>query len=240
MPGGGTDRTERQLGFNSLAESYACRDLPRPVTPSVRASRQPSDPATLRCHRSGAVGQLVHVWKRASQVGDQELLASGADGFAAFYGRHEELVLRFFLRRTGRPELAADLTAETFARALEGRARFDPGRGSGGSWLLGIARHVLAQSFEQGAVDASTRVRLGMERLVLDDSALAAVEELDGELSAAIAEIPAEQRAAIRGRVIEDREYRELAASLECSEAVVRQRVSRGLRTLRTRLEEMR
>jgi RNA polymerase sigma factor (sigma-70 family) len=45
--------------------------------------------------------------------------------------------------------------------------------------------------------------------------------------------LPPEQRAAIRGRVIERREYAELAQQLECSELVVRQHVSRGLRALR-------
>lgn len=46
--------------------------------------------------------------------------------------------------------------------------------------------------------------------------------------------LPAELRAAVRGRVIEGRDYAELARELECSELLVRQRVSRGLRTLRT------
>ncbi|MGA2453046.1 MAG: sigma factor-like helix-turn-helix DNA-binding protein [Solirubrobacteraceae bacterium] len=46
--------------------------------------------------------------------------------------------------------------------------------------------------------------------------------------------LPAEQRAAVRGRVIDRRGYEELARELGCTELVVRQRVSRGLRTLRS------
>jgi DNA-directed RNA polymerase specialized sigma24 family protein len=57
---------------------------------------------------------------------------------------------------------------------------------------------------------------------------------------ALLAGLPDDQRAAIRGRVLEDRDYRELAATLLCSESVVRQRVSRGLRVLRDRLEQTR
>ncbi len=45
--------------------------------------------------------------------------------------------------------------------------------------------------------------------------------------------LPPEQRAAIRGRVIERRDYGELAAALGCSEPMLRYQVSRGLRTLR-------
>jgi DNA-directed RNA polymerase specialized sigma24 family protein len=43
------------------------------------------------------------------------------------------------MRRTRDAELAADLTAETFAAALAARARFDPGRGSASAWLFGLA-----------------------------------------------------------------------------------------------------
>src|SRR2546430_1183570 len=60
---------------------------------------------------------------------DNALLAGGPVDFGSFYARHEDAMLTFFLRRTGSAELAADLAAETFARALEGRRRFDPGFG---------------------------------------------------------------------------------------------------------------
>ncbi len=66
-------------------------------------------------------------------VTDAELLQGDARAFAGFYRRHEDAVLGFFLKRAGSAQLAADLTAETFARALEGRRRFDPARGRRGS-----------------------------------------------------------------------------------------------------------
>jgi DNA-directed RNA polymerase specialized sigma24 family protein len=43
------------------------------------------------------------------------------DAFGQFYDRHVASVLAYFRRRTGDAELAMDLTAETFARALEAR-----------------------------------------------------------------------------------------------------------------------
>jgi RNA polymerase sigma-70 factor (ECF subfamily) len=55
---------------------------------------------------------------------DDDLLAQFAAGdpeaFVGFYRRYLGAVLGFFLRRTGDPELTADLTAETFAAALIG------------------------------------------------------------------------------------------------------------------------
>jgi DNA-directed RNA polymerase specialized sigma24 family protein len=40
------------------------------------------------------------------------------ESFDAFYVRYREPVLAYFARRVGEPEIAADLMAETFARAL--------------------------------------------------------------------------------------------------------------------------
>jgi DNA-directed RNA polymerase specialized sigma24 family protein len=108
-------------------------------------------------------------------------------------------------------------------------------------WLFGIARHLLATSLQRGRVDDSMRRRLGMEPLALDDHALARIDELGGYPAvAALDELSTDQRAAVVGRVVDERSYPELASRLQCSESVVRQRVSRGLRTLRTRLDAKR
>jgi RNA polymerase sigma-70 factor (ECF subfamily) len=48
---------------------------------------------------------------------------SSAEAFSAFYRHFERPILGFFMGATGRAELAADLAAETFARALESIAR---------------------------------------------------------------------------------------------------------------------
>lgn len=169
---------------------------------------------------------------------DAALLRGDARAFAAFYRRHEDAVLGFFLRRTGRADAAADLTAETFARALAGRARVDPALGDPSAWLFGIARNLLATSIRRGRVEDEARRRLGIEPLALDDAALARIDALDGDPAVnALAALPPEQRDAVLGRVIDEQDYAALAARLQCSESVVRQRVSRGLRTLRTRLE---
>jgi RNA polymerase sigma-70 factor (ECF subfamily) len=48
-----------------------------------------------------------------------------------------------------------------------------------------------------------------------------------------LAELPSEQREAVAAHVIDGRDYAELAAELQITEAAVRQRVSRGLSSLR-------
>jgi RNA polymerase sigma-70 factor (ECF subfamily) len=173
---------------------------------------------------------------------EDELLAaarSNPSGFAAFYRHFERPVLGFFMRATGRPDLAADLAAETFARALESIAAFEPSRGRADQWLFGIARNVLADSYRRGRVEVDARARLGLPELILDDHAAETIERLgaDDEAAAvALASLPPVQQQAIEQRVLRDRGYAEIAGELRCSEALVRQRVSRGLRALRTRL----
>lgn len=163
---------------------------------------------------------------------------SSAGSFAALYRHFERPVLGFFMRATRDPELAADLTAETFASALESVASYDPSKGRADQWLFGVARNVLGKSYRHGRVDASARERLAMPKLTLDDHALETIARLTSRDRAthALAELPNEQRHAIEARVLHERDYAEIAGELHCSEAVVRKRVSRGLHALRIRL----
>src|SRR5512133_2251953 len=51
---------------------------------------------------------------------DEDLLCSeDPEAFGVFYDRHVRALLAYFARRTGDAEVAADLTAETFASAID-------------------------------------------------------------------------------------------------------------------------
>jgi RNA polymerase sigma factor (sigma-70 family) len=173
-------------------------------------------------------------------------VAGDARAFVAFYRLNLPAVVAFFLRRTGDREVTADLTAEVFAAALIAAPRYEPDRRPALAWLHGIASHKLADSRRRGRVEDAARRRLALEPLALTDAALDRVEELASAeahrdaLEAAVATLPVEQREAVLARVVEERSYPEIAAEMACSEMVVRQRVSRGLKALRSRLEEPR
>jgi RNA polymerase sigma factor (sigma-70 family) len=182
----------------------------------------------------------------ADSRSDDALLRSARaepEAFAVFYRRHVGALLAYFVRRTHDPELAADLTAETFAAALDGAHRFRPERGPAVAWLYGIARRLLVRAHQRGVVEDRARRRLGMNAIVLTDEALERVEALAAldatahELQVALEALPSAQRAAVEARVLDERDYSEIAGTARTSESVVRQRVSRGLAKLRSRLE---
>jgi RNA polymerase sigma factor (sigma-70 family) len=173
---------------------------------------------------------------------DEELLAAVSgepEAFAVFYGRHVRPLLGYLVRRIGDAELAADLCAETFAAALDGVHRFDPRRGPAVAWLYGIARRLLSHAARRGVVEDRARRRLGMSPLELTDAAIERIEAEAGEVAtAALDALPADQREAVRARILDERDYADIARSTRTSEAVVRKRVSRGLAGLRARMRE--
>jgi RNA polymerase sigma factor (sigma-70 family) len=167
---------------------------------------------------------------------DERLLSAiagcDADAFGVFYRRHLPATVRFLLRETRDRELAADLAAEVFAAVLLSARRYRAEKETAVPWVLAIARNVLGASWR--------RRRLGLEPIDLDDHDLVRTEELADErrgVMALVELLPPDERDAVKARVVEERAYGEIASEMQCSEMVVRKRVSRGLGRLRSQVE---
>lgn len=173
---------------------------------------------------------------------DADLLAaagSDPEAFGRFYDRYEAAVVGYFLRRTVAPEVAADLTAEVFADALAAAARYRPEAPTAAVWLFTIARNTLSNSVRRGRVEAGARRRAGMAPIELEEDSLARLTAADGDrwVSEMLDRLPTGQREAIKARVLEERDYEDIARELRTSELVIRKRVSRGLAKLRHEME---
>lgn len=177
---------------------------------------------------------------------DAELLLASrddTDAFAVFYRRHAEDILRYFARRTLDPEVAAELTAESFAEAFASRRSYRDEGVDGVAWLYGIARHQLGRFFRAGSVHAAARRKLGMLERELASEDFERIEELvDFEplreaLIEALDALPVHQQTAVRLRIVEGKTYDDVAGELGCSADNARQRVSRGLRRLGVALQ---
>ena len=154
------------------------------------------------------------------------------------YRGHARRLAGYLMRATGDAEVAADLTAETFAAALIGRERYRPEKGAPATWLYGIAAHKLTDWRRRGYAEDRARRRLRIERPPLSEEDVAELVRLADEVTVIdlLDELPSDQRQAVRARLLDDRAYGEIAVAEGVSEAAIRQRVSRGLAGLRQRI----
>ena len=175
-------------------------------------------------------------------------LRRAVDDPAAFDELYDDLaerVLVFFTRRVFDPQLALDLTGETFAIAFQRRRSFrGDTKGEQEGWIFSIARSQLSRYWRRGRIERQALGRLGVEVPLMGDDEIERVLELAGTeaVRARIAEelvrLPSEQRAALHAHVVEERPYAELAAEWGVSEQALRARVSRGLRSLGATLDQ--
>ena len=174
---------------------------------------------------------------------DAELLGDRAcpsDSFAAFYRRHAPALLRFVAGRGVDPDTAADVVADTFLAALRGRYDYRPEYDTARLWLLGIASRRIVDLHRRTALDRRRQRRLESEVSTLSqadrDSFDRLVTTTAGRSIDALADLTPDQAAAIRARVLEDRDYADVAEQLGLSQPAVRKHVSRGLLALRRTL----
>jgi RNA polymerase sigma-70 factor (ECF subfamily) len=182
------------------------------------------------------------LYEELDDVGLIVLSWDDPEAFGVLFERHAEALLGYFARRTLDAEASAELTAETFAQAFASRRRFRDQGADGMAWLYGIGKNLLSRYFRSGAVDARARRRLGMPERTVGSEDYERIEELiDFDSIAhvvrgAVAELPVDQREAVKLRVVDELGYRQIAEKIGVTEQTARTRVSRGLRQVAKRL----
>jgi len=188
---------------------------------------------------AGVVGQRARS-RDVDLRSDVELLAAtraGAEAFAVFYQRHFDGIVGYFWNRTRDRDHAAELTAETFAAALEGLDRFDPYLGNPSQWLYGIARNQLRTFWRRNKVSDRARARLGIRTPQTPTTGWSDFEAADARLDAgrlceALQRVPVGNREAVKLRVFDELDYDEIGIRLGIKAGAARVRVHRGLRRL--------
>ncbi|GGU56440.1 RNA polymerase sigma factor [Lentzea flava] len=108
---------------------------------------------------------------------DHEALAA----FERIYRVNVGAITRYFARRCVEPQLVADLTADTFVRAITSFPTFDPSRGTATGWLYGIARKTFSAHCEQSARGTELVRRVGGRRELGRDELAELEERIDAE-----------------------------------------------------------
>ncbi|MCW2752073.1 MAG: polymerase sigma factor [Aeromicrobium sp.] len=171
-------------------------------------------------------------------------IATDPDAFEEFYREHLESVQRFVARRVADPHLAADLTAEVFLAAVDSASSYRPDRGVPAAWLVGVARNVVATEFRRQSRDRAVVRRISGRRL-LDADSLARIEErIDAErkareLYAALAALPARDRALMELVALDGLSVTDAAAVLGVKPGTARVRLHRSRARVKSQLHPL-
>ena len=174
-----------------------------------------------------------------------------AEAFEELFEAYEQKIFNAIYRLVGDHEDAADLTADTFARALRGYDRFR-GDAQPYTWLYRIALNLCKNYFRQQqhrsrvhsfSLDSPTEVegeRLARE---IEDPApspesQAEARELEQKVATCLALLRPEFRTLIVLRDIQGLSYQEIGNVLGCSEKAVKSRLFRARVQLRDALTE--
>jgi RNA polymerase sigma-70 factor (ECF subfamily) len=171
---------------------------------------------------------------------DAAIIASSEADAAAFgivFERHIEQIYTYVVRRVG-PTVAEELTAETFAKAFEHRARFEPLHESAGPWLYGIATNVLHKAWRAERRQLSAFGRWAATSDVAVDDFDGADDRVDAEreaatLLAALGHLEPGDRDALLLFAWEGLSYEEIGAALEIPTGTVASRINRARRRLK-------
>lgn len=169
------------------------------------------------------------------------LMAGNEDAFGALYERWSPSVYRFALHMSGDQHIAEEVTQDTFMTLVRRPSMYDEARGSLIGWLLGIARNVTRRALgvSQGGEGACLDI--------LDDSSeLAAPADVLNDLTRqetidavrqAVVSLPAAYREVVVLCDLQEMDYRDAAAALDCPVGTVRSRLHRARAMLMVKLQ---
>ena len=156
---------------------------------------------------------------------------ASAEDFAEAARRHLDDVHAFLVYLTGDRAVAEDLTAETFARALERWHRYDPRRGGPRTWLCQLARSAALDHFR--AEDRRRRREGRYAVAELRESAEPVFGEgLSPALERALAQLSAAEREVVALRIVLELDGEGAARVLGISTTACSTRLSRALAKL--------
>jgi RNA polymerase sigma-70 factor (ECF subfamily) len=183
---------------------------------------------------------------------DAQLMLRVREGDQASFGllleKYRAPVVHFLYRMVQNQPVAEELAQEVFLRVYRSRSSYEPAARFT-TWLFRIATH-LALNWLRDGKNERLQERLDEEgegqtvRREVPDRRPSAEQFLleqvrRDEIRAAIAALPAKQRAAVLMHKYQEMEYAQIAGALSCSESAVKSLLFRAYETLRARLRHL-
>jgi RNA polymerase sigma-70 factor (ECF subfamily) len=162
-----------------------------------------------------------------------------AEQFEELFARYERKIFNLLLRLVGDYEDAADLTSETFVRALRAADKFR-GEAQAYTWLYRIAVNLSKNYFRSKAARPETPVEGEVHSQPAaqqgSPEALMQQRELQREVERALLSLPPEARLLILLRDVQGLTYQEIAEVTDSTPDLVKSRLFRARSALRRKL----
>jgi RNA polymerase sigma-70 factor, ECF subfamily len=199
-----------------------------------------NSPSWMELSLSNWLGNLATETKAATSEADLIRAARGGDqvAFGKLVELHKRAVFGVAFRILG-PSDAADAAQETFLRAFQRLATFDPSLPFR-PWLIGIARHYcLDQLRVRGRQPTSVSMELVSQTAGEDRPPEEAIEvrEQGVRIAEALASLPETHREALLLFHQDQLSYRDIAGAMDVPIGTVMTWIHRARRTLKARLE---
>ena len=148
---------------------------------------------------------------------------------------HGRRIYRFFLRQTGSPSDAEDLTQRVFTDAVDALGRTTSPPDSMLAWLYTVARRRMADEIRQRGRDGRAAPPWDLDSLHSNPEYGPA---LGAALEDAIGRLPEGQRTVVVLRLLRGIPFAEIAELVGASEAACKMRFARGIERIRDELED--
>ena len=157
--------------------------------------------------------------------------------FASVYTQHRLPIYRYILARIGHVEDAQDLTAQVFLKAYQGAASYRK-KVSIIYWLIGIARHQIADYYRGKPVDVSLVLANEIPHPAPSLETSLEQKERLVRVSEALNALSEDRREALSLRLFAGLSNQEIATVMGKKTAAVAMLIHRGIQDLKTRLGE--
>ena len=158
--------------------------------------------------------------------------------FEPIYTRYYERIVQYIYHRVENKELAFEITAQVFYRALENLSRYKPMGVPFSAWLFRIASNELNQWFRKNKSNRLISIDDQGLHVLQQDMNESGILEQESHLAEALQELDEQDIELVNMRFFERRSFKEICEILDLGESACKMRLYRILEKLKTAIQK--
>lgn len=153
--------------------------------------------------------------------------------FAPLYDKYYLRIFRYILQRVGDEEIAADVTSQTFAKAIFNLGKYEYRGVPFGAWLYRVAQNELNQVFRQQKAQRHVHAKTEHLEQIIEETEEDLTDERKSLLVQALRELNEEELQLIELRFFEQRAFKEIGEIVNLTENNAKVKTFRVVKKLR-------